>query len=97
MLCKPDGRLHQPLGNRISAKQKWNWSFQHANETLYCQEGKTWVKYQLDRQTLTDATDDINTIRITLPATFELKQTVPSVQDTTFIKCIQTLKEWEHS
>eukprot|EP00957_Ditylum_brightwellii_P179860 13701420-Ditylum_brightwellii.AAC.2 len=47
ILCRADGRLHQLLGNWICVTWKWNWSFQRATETLYCQEGKTWIKYQL--------------------------------------------------
>eukprot|EP00957_Ditylum_brightwellii_P188876 14377307-Ditylum_brightwellii.AAC.1 len=46
---------------------------------------------------VTDATENNNTTCITLPATFELKQTIPSVQHTTFIEYIQTLDEWGQS
>eukprot|EP00957_Ditylum_brightwellii_P090330 6879299-Ditylum_brightwellii.AAC.1 len=46
IMCGADGRLHQPLRNWLYAQQKWIWSLYHKNETLYCQDGNTWVEYQ---------------------------------------------------
>eukprot|EP00957_Ditylum_brightwellii_P204667 15340346-Ditylum_brightwellii.AAC.1 len=45
----------------------------------------------------TDATKDKGVICITLPASYEPKQMVPSIQHTTFLKYVQTLEEWECS
>eukprot|EP00957_Ditylum_brightwellii_P194521 14816419-Ditylum_brightwellii.AAC.1 len=49
------------------------------------------------RAPVTNATEDSKTIHIILSATFELKQTVPSIQHTMFIEYVKTLEEWEHS